>query len=466
VAAVAIMAMLAFGVLLGSALRAPGVSSSGPLVLASAAPPAAAPAPKPAAGPAASEVVPPPSAAPAAPVASAPAAPPQAAPPTASKPPPFPEEPSLPAVKHVFEIVLTGHTYDQAFGPSSTAPYLSRTLTAQGELLSNYYSVAPASLANEVALISGQGPTPQTLANCPQFSDVAPGTVGDLGQVSGAGCVYPAPTQTLADQLTAKGDTWKAYVEDIGNSGTGEAKTCRHPGPAAVDPDQVARPGDAYVTWRNPFVYFHSTIDNPACASDDVGLDQLGVDLGSEATTPSLSYIVPNRCHDGGDDPCAPGAPAGLPAADGFLSTLIPQITASPAYKDGGLIAITFDQAPQTGPGADSSSCCGTPQYPNLPAAPVAPPTGPVQPNGGGGHVGLLLLSPFVKPGTVNQTGYYNHFSLLASVEDLFGLDRLGYASDTAVTAFDQTVFNNNTGKSPKSGAANGNFFRAIGFGG
>ena len=127
---------------------------------------------------------------------------------------------------------------------------------------------------------------------------------------------------------------------------------------------------------------------------------------------------------------------------------MVPEITASPAYKEeGGLIAITFDQAPQAGPAADSSSCCGTPEYPNLPA-PAAPAEGtepaapgPVKPTGGGGRVGMLLLSPYVAPGTVDETAYYNHFSFLRSVEELLELEPLGYAADPVLTGFDSTVF-------------------------
>ena len=62
-------------------------------------------------------------------------------------------------------------------------------------------------------------------------------------------------------------------------------------------------------------------------------------------------------------------------------------------------------------------------------------------PTGGGGRVGLLLLSSFVKPGTVNQTDYYNHYSLLRSIEDLFGLTTTGYAAAPALPAFDITVY-------------------------
>jgi len=56
--------------------------------------------------------------------------------------------------------------------------------------------------------------------------------------------------------------------------------------------------------------------------------------------------------------------------------------------------------------------------------------------------VGLLLISPYVKPGSVDDIDYFNHFSLLASIEDIFGLAKLGYASDPALPVFDASVFN------------------------
>ncbi len=59
-----------------------------------------------------------------------------------------------------------------------------------------------------------------------------------------------------------------------------------------------------------------------------------------------------------------------------------------------------------------------------------------------GGKVGLLLISKYVKPGSVNVTGEYNHYSLLASIENLFGLSHLGYASSPEVLAFDASVYN------------------------
>src|SRR5262249_43772813 len=77
----------------------------------------------------------------------------------------------LPPVKHVFVIVLSEQPYASVFGPSSGAPYLSRTLEQRGELLVRYDAVAHEQLANGVALISGQGPTVATAANCPSYGD-------------------------------------------------------------------------------------------------------------------------------------------------------------------------------------------------------------------------------------------------------------------------------------------------------
>jgi hypothetical protein len=202
----------------------------------------------------------------------------------------------------------------------------------------------------------------------------------------------------------------------------------------------------------------------------------------------------------------------------------VPEIKHSAAYRDHGLIAITFDQAPQTGPDADSTACCGPSSYPNLaklttpPAVPPAamgaggtsstattttgtdtsgagtdtgtttsttdtsttdttatgatttgttsttgatstttptsttPPGvggGETTPTGGGGQVGLLLISQYVKPGSIDALDYFNHFSLLASIEKLFGLHTLGYAGATGLPVFGVgavSVFNNYTG--------------------
>ena len=278
-------------------------------------------------------------------------------------------------MKHVFVVMLDDEPYATVFGPASPAHYLTGTLEKKGELLVRYYAVAHEQLANGIALLSGQGPTPQTAQNCPTYENVTPGTVGAEGQVSGTGCVYPSATQTLAGQLTAKHLTWKAYLEGM-DEGAGAAESesrppaatgaCGHPALGAADPTSALTPpaGQAYATWRNPFVYFHSVIDSPECASDDVGLSSLKGDLASAKSTPSFSYIVPGRCDDGDTTPCAAGQTGGMGAADGFLQKVVPEILGSKAYKENGLLVITVDEAPSSGEYADSSSCCGQPSIP------------------------------------------------------------------------------------------------------
>jgi hypothetical protein len=449
-AAIAVLTVLGFGVLLGG-LTGPAAQSAGiaPIVLYSEAepPPPAEPVSEPAAEatePVAVTEAPPASAE--VPVEAEAPEETAAAPPKKKLPPELPEEPGLPPVQHVFMIVLADHGFEETYGPSSTATYISKTLPEKGELLSNYYAVTSGDLANEIALLSGQGPNPATAANCPEYKDFAiPTLSATTGQAEGEGCVYPAETETLPGQLVAAKKTWKAYIGGIGNGQAEEPTTCRHPGLGEVDPAQAPRPGDPYETWRNPFVYFHSIIDSPECAERDVGLEQLSADLKKETRTPSFSYIMPDACHDGSETPCEPGAPAGLAAAQPWLETVIGEIEASPAYKTSGLIAITSAQARQDLPEPDTSACCGTPEYLNLPAPEVAPPvtSGPVKESGGGGRVGMLLLSSFVAPGSVNETGYYNHFSFLLSIGELLEVTPPpGYAAEPGLTAFDSTVFN------------------------
>jgi hypothetical protein len=340
----------------------------------------------------------------------------------------------LPVVKHVFVIMLSDEPYAAAFGPSSSALYLSRTLEARGALLTRYDAVAHEQLANGIALLSGQGPTVETAANCATYSDVAPASTSAEGQVIGNGCVYPASTGTLVGQLAAKHLGWRAYVQGL-ESGAAPGSACSHPVLGAADPSATAAaPAGAYATYRNPLVYFHSIIDATACKTGDVGLSRLAPDLSRRAGAPSFSYIVPDRCHDGSPNPCSPGAPAGMAVADGFLRSVVPGIMRSHAYRSGGLIVITIDQAPSAGEFADSSSCCGQPRFPNLPA----PAAGPSR--HGGGAVGALLLSPFVKGPTTSQEPY-DHFSLLRTIEDLFGLEHLGYAAAPGVSSFEPSLF-------------------------
>jgi hypothetical protein len=130
-------------------------------------------------------------------------------------------------------------------------------------------------------------------------------------------------------------------------------------------------------------------------------LDALAADVVTTDAAPAFSYILPGPAHDGSTS---------LADADAWLKATLPTILDSKAYADGGLVVVAFD----AGAAQDAEA--------------------------GGGRVGALLLSPFVSAGgTVSVP--YDPFSLLKSIEGLFGLDPIGYAKDTKLKAFGPKVY-------------------------
>jgi hypothetical protein len=170
--------------------------------------------------------------------------------------------------------------------------------------------------------------------------------------------------------------------------------TTAHPLPTGVVSFTGAQPDDQYVAKHFPFPWFHSltgsttatgstpALTKPANGTDcdaahianlDSPTQGLFHDLQSASTTPAFSWITPNNCSDAHDAICQgnnlsgsftstgqpiyqPGTPdpesttpknstGGLYASDLFLEYYIPMIESSPAFKQGGLIDITFDEA-------------------------------------------------------------------------------------------------------------------------
>lgn len=388
-------------------------------------------------------------------------------------------------IDHVMVIELENEGFEATFGPSSPATYLNSTLKPKGELLTNYYATGHVSLDNYIAQVSGQAPTTSTQGDCisPGFVNVTPGTPTMGGQVQGEGCVYPSSVATIATQLDAKYPpnkkthvaSWRAYEEDMGNTAARDGGVadptggtdCGHPalgGKTAVE----ATPTDGYVTRHDPFVWFHSVIDNQAlCDANVVPLGTLGSngkpatsghlarDLSSASTTPRFGFVTPNVCDDGHDTPCAGTndthtQTGGLVGADDFLRHWVPTILASPAYRSGSmLVVITFDEADvdATANPTYAQSCCHEQPGPNTPAPGNASGTEAAAP--GGGRVGALLLdATYVKPGSTDGTAY-NHYSALRSYEDLLGLTsggtdghgHLGYAAAAGLAPFGADVF-------------------------
>jgi hypothetical protein len=175
---------------------------------------------------------------------------------------------------------------------------------------------------------------------------------------------------------------------------TAMSATASKPLPTGVTSFTGAQANDQYVAKHFPFPWFHSLTgtvtstgttpgltkpvqggtdcDTNHIASLDSSSNGLFRDLQHESTTPAFSWISPNNCSDAHDAICqgnnlsgaftksghpvyGQGTPSpertkptnstgGLYASDLFLEYYIPMIEKSAAFKDGGLIDITFDE--------------------------------------------------------------------------------------------------------------------------
>ena len=148
-----------------------------------------------------------------------------------------------PPIKHVWYIDLENEGYNQSFGDPAADPYLATTLTSMGALLENYFAVGHDSLDNYIAEISGQAPDHATENDCGVWTPFVPGdhVLETFDQYVGNGCVYPESAQTLGNQLTDAGLSWKGYMQDMGNDPARDLTTETAQGPACGHP-QVGQP--------------------------------------------------------------------------------------------------------------------------------------------------------------------------------------------------------------------------------
>jgi hypothetical protein len=312
--------------------------------------------------------------------------------PTKGSPSPAPA-PALPPVKHVFIVAMSTPDETHLLG-SRGPPYLRSQLVRQGTRLAGFRAVGGGDLSARIALASGQGPSPEIRSGCPTYLDLLPGQVDSRGLANGAGCVFPRAVKTIATQLAPHGLAWRAYAQGLANP-------CRHPAPGAPDDTASDRPADHFAVAATPFLYFHSVIDTDDCNAGVVPVERLKGDLASTETTPNYTFIAPDRCHDGREGTCADGQPAGAAGAEGFLRQWIPVILASPAYKQDGLLIVV---------------------------------------GGRGARAGALMVSRYVPAGRVVRARY-DHYSLLRTVESMFGLGYLGHAADKGTKALGGEVF-------------------------
>jgi phosphatidylinositol-3-phosphatase len=268
----------------------------------------------------------------------------------ATAPPPPPPPAAVPAFSHVFVIVLENHEYGSVIG-SPAAPYIN-SLAATYGLATNYYGVSHPSLPNYLALTAGS----------------------TFGIASDCTTCYVSATN-LADQVEVSGRSWKAYMEDM-------------PAPCYMG----AFSGN-YAMKHDPFMYYTDIRNNPArCAAHVVPFTQFGADMTS-GQVPNFVWITPNLCNDTHD--------CGVATGDAWLHSVVPSITGSAAFRNGGVLFITWDE------GSTSAGCCA---------------------DAWGGHVATLVISPRAISG-YRSGSPENHYGLLRTIEDGFRLGHLGAAA-------------------------------------
>jgi acid phosphatase len=247
----------------------------------------------------------------------------------------------------VFVIVLENTSYQLALGQ----PYIA-SLATDYALATNYSAVAHPSLPNYLVMTSG-----------------STWGIQDDG-------FHRLPATGLGNELTGAGISWKAYMEGF----TGDCFTSPYP----------------YALKHNPFVYYGGQ-----CPANIVPMTDLETDLNGD--TPQLSWITPGLCNDGHD--------CGVARADRWLAQVVPQITSSTAWKQGGALFITWDES-----------------------------------SAQDARVALLVVAPGLHG---RLTMPLNHFSLLATITDRLGVARLGEAKQATSL---QPELAAATGQSSKSG--------------
>ena len=262
---------------------------------------------------------------------------------------PAPTPAAVPAFSHIFVIVMENHEYGSVIGRPD-APYVNSLAAAYG-LATNYYAASHPSLPNYIALTAGS----------------------TFGIASDCTTCYVSATN-IADQVETSGRSWKAYMEDM---------------PA---PCYMGAASGNYAMKHDPFVYYTDIRNHAArCAAHVLPFTQFGVDMSS-GQVPNFVWITPNMCSDTHDCPVSTG--------DAWLQRVVPSITGSAAFRNGGVLFITWDE------GSTNAGCCG---------------------DAWGGHVATLVISPKSISGFRSKIAE-NHYSLLRTIEDGFNLAHLGAA--------------------------------------
>jgi len=284
---------------------------------------------------------------------------------------PYLKEDGRPPFRHVFVIVMENSSYSSLLD-TPDASWIKQAARNYG-LATRYYGVAHPSQPNYLALISGS------------TQDVR----------SDETVTVNAPN--LVDQLEAHGRSWKAYMQSLFARGNTDKLT--------------AQAGD-YARKHNPFVSFADIQRNPTRMANIVDFSQFATDL-RENTVPDFVWVSPDLCHDMhgraarlSGDPCADPHLL-VSQGDAFLHTTVDEIMHSQAWNANSAIFLTWDESESD----DGSGCCDA--------------------NRGGGHILTLIISRN-QLAARSSSILYNHYSLLATIENSWGLGCLANTCDTA----------------------------------
>ena len=319
----------------------------------------------------------------------------------------------VPPLNHVFVIMMENHGYGQILN-NPNAPYIN-SYAQSANLATNYFAVAHPSLTNYLETVGGSnfgvlddnspdwhnGSCQPNLASgvvnlesdpnpiCPiagSGTEAATPALDCSNEVTGPPCdinidgvkSYPASTTTLgitiANQLATAGKTWKTYQEDLPPTGpdTVNYSDGNFTNNSVFPPCPLCNPQlstddivQLYAVKHNPFAYFADVQSgaNPlvsyAQMSGFEGKAGLWWDL-SRGTSPNLSFIAPNQCNDQHGrgngtafcqyDPSDNGTQDGLNPAlinlgDQAVQKLVAAIHASPVWKQGRTaIVVTWDE--------------------------------------------------------------------------------------------------------------------------
>ena len=315
---------------------------------------------------------------------------------------PAPQHVGIARFAHVFVIVDENHGFNDIIG-SKHAPQLN-TLARQYGLATRFYAETHPSQPNYVALIGGYtfGIRDDDAFYCtPRSTRPRCSHSGKAGYVN-----HTIEGPNLATQLQSAHLSWKNYNESLPAPGS-MAVTAADP--KALD---VSRGVQIYAAKHSGFLNFASVQRDARRAEHVVGFDALHADLRT-GRVPSFSFVIPNLCNDmhGGGllilpDDCSNIHPTDLiERGDAHAAAIVKEIMASSVWrsKENSAIVITWDEDD----GGSKTSCCGT--DPKDPA------------NAGGGQIATIVITNH-GPRHVSDATPYSHYSLLRTIEDVFGI--------------------------------------------